>query len=248
MSFKDLPPEKLQEMRAKGLATRLAKKAQAEADRVSLAVNSRELDEPQADRRGDVEEVIPAPEIVYGEIAESEPAAGLDANDPFSLFLISLDAETKELLSLDELRDIYAVQVAKALAEKKSAKKKAASELAAKAARMEAGLVPMATREAMETTRRNAELVRFTVELPPAGDRGEVADIGLRVDQKVFLHGHTYTLTRAQYDSFRDTLYRAGEHELTFKGQNRRQRQWLLGRALGSVDRHIPLNEDGSLA
>lgn len=242
MSFKDLPPEKLEEMRAKGLATRLAKKAKTKAE---------------ADRRGDLDEReiddagIDAPrpqEIVYGEIAETETLSEPDANDPFQLFLISLDAETKQQLSLDELRDIYAVQVAKALAEKKSQKKKAASELAANAARMEAGLVPMATREAMETTRRNNELVRFTVELPPAGDQGEVADIGLRIDQKVYLHGHTYTLTRAQYDTFREMLYRAGEHELTFKGQNRRQRQWLLGRALGSVDRHIPLNEDGSLA
>lgn len=233
MGFKDLTSEQRQAMAEKSAATRRAKKAQREAVAAQAA-----------------EEHFAAPEFVYGEILEPEPVteSALDPTDPFTLFLISLDAETKELLSLDELRDIYTAQVAKAMAEKKAAKKKAASDLASNAARMEAGLVPMATREAMETTRRNAELVRFTVELPPAGDQGEVSDIGLRIDQKVYLHGHTYTLTRAQYDTFREILYRAGEHELTFKGQTRRQRQWLLGRALGSVERHIPLNDDGSLA
>jgi len=236
MSFKDLTPEQRQAMAEKSAATRRAKKEQ----RLAEIHNA----DPY------YEEPNPPPEIVYGEIAEPELPAEpeVDESDPFSLFLFSLDAETKELLSIDELREIYAAQVAKAFAEKKAAKKKSASEQAMHAARMEAGLVPMATREAMETARRNAELVRFTVELPPAGDQGEVPDIGLRIDQKIYLHGHTYTLTRAQYDSFREMVYRAGEHELTFKGQNRRQRQWLLGRALGSVDRHIPLNEDGSLA
>ena len=255
MSFKDLTTEQRQAMAEKSAATRRAKKAQRTAHAAMQpavtpeAIVDRAIEMVKAGHKlgFDDEQQLPPPEIVYGEILEPGPATHPDhsptLNEPFQLFLFSLDAETKELLGIDELREIYAAQVAKAFAEKKASKKKSAADQAMHAARMEAGLVPMATREAMETARRNAELVRFTVELPPAGDQGEVPDIGLRIDQKVYLHGHTYTLPRAQYDSYREMIYRAGEHELTFKGQNRRQRQWLLGRALGSVDRHIPLNE-----
>ena len=159
--------------------------------------------------------------------------------DPFEMFLFSLDADTRELLSDEELRSIYADQIAKAYAEKKAQKKKAAIERALETARMEAGLIPAEAQEAAAVMRRNAEPVRMTVELPPTGDQGEIADIGLRIDQKVFLHGHTYTLSRAQADSFREIIYRASQHELEFRGQNLRQRRWLLGRALGTVNSHI---------
>lgn len=247
MSFKHLTPEQRKAAAEKSAATRRAKKAKREIE--NLAVVSREWDEPEIDEAA--EEYFPEPELIYGETPEAETDVvepQVDKNDPFELFLVSLDAATKEILNIDELREIYAAQVAKAFAEKKAAKKKAASEVALTAARIEAGLIPTAAREAMETARRNAELVRFTVELPPSGDQGQVPDIGLRIDQKVYLHGHTYTVTRAEYDSMRDNLYRAGEHELTFKGQNTRQRKWMLGRALGAVNRHISLNDDGSLA
>jgi hypothetical protein len=201
--------------------------------------------------RANEEEVLPQ-EIVYGDPPaperEGQPIDMDYTVDPFELFLISLGPETREMIGDDELKEIYAAQVAKAFAEKKAAKKKAASEVAAYAARMEAGLVPAATREAMEVAKANAKLERVTVEMPPAGDQGEVSDIGLRIDQKVYLHGHTYTLTHAQAASFREILYRTGEMELLFKGQNRRQRQWIMGRTIGSVDRHVPLDEDGSLA
>jgi len=235
VSFKDFTPEQRKAAGVKAAATRRANAALRSGSSRGAAGAGDE---------------IALPEIVYGEILADDPPAPSVEEDtgPYALFLLALDDETKRLLSDAELREIYAAQVAKAFAEKKAAKKKSATEQAAHAARMEAGLVPMAARAEMETAKRNAELVRWTCELPPVGDQGEVADIGLRIDQKIYLHGHTYTIPRAKLDSFREMIYRAGQHELTFKGQNTRQRQWLLGRALGTVDRHIPLNEDGSLA
>ena len=234
MSFRDFTPEQRKAMAAKSAETRRAKR-QAQLE--------------DAETIPEIEELTQPVEIIYGEIEETEPALAPQPEDasPFGLFLASLDAETREMLDNDELRVIYDAQVAKAYAEKKAAKKKMAGELAANAARMEAGLIPMATIQDMETAKRNAELVRFTVELPPAGDNGEVADIGLRIDQRVFLHGHTYTLPRAQADTFREMIYRAREMELTFKGQSRRMRQYMQG-SMDSNRWHVNLNPDGSLA
>lgn len=206
--------------------------------------------DPLDPRRG--EDASLPQQIVYGSTAfddkEPTPSGSPDSVDPFQLFLVTLPADARELLSEDELRVIYNEQLAKALAEKKAGLKKTAAESALHAARMEAGLVPAATAEAMQTARRNAEIVSAVIELPPAGEDGQVADIGIRIDQKVYLHGHRYEFTRGQWDSYREILYRAAQHELEFKGQNTRQRRYLLGRAMGSVNTHIALNPDGSLA
>jgi len=215
------------------------------------------LEKAQAKRRANLaakaEEVSLPQEIVYGStepaLDDLSPVVGDDGFvDPFQLFLLSLDADTRELLDEGELRAIYAEQLAKALAEKKTLKKKAAIETALHTARMEAGLVPAATAEAMQTAKRNAEIVTAMIELPPAGEDGQVADIGLRIDQKVYLHGHRYEFSRAQWDSYREILYRAAQHELEFKGQNTRQRRYLLGMAMGTVNSHIARNPDGGLA
>lgn len=229
MSFKDLTPEQRKMAAEKSAATRRAKR---EAKKIeNLAVVSREWGEPEANEV--LEEHFPEPE--------------LDINDPFDIFVRGLAASTKETLGLDELRAIYNANAAKAEAEKKAVAKKVAAEDALQVARMAAGLIPQSTQAEMETRRRNSELVRWTCELPPSGDQGEIPDEGVRIDGKLFRHGSVHTLSRAQYDSYREIIYRASEHELTFKGQNSRQRKWMLGRALGSVDQHIPLNDDGSL-
>jgi hypothetical protein len=163
------------------------------------------------------------------------PAAAID----FDFFLASLDAETKTLLSDDELRKIYETQLAAALDEKRAARRRQAMDIANHAARMASGLVPADTQEAMETLKRNSRIVRIPIELPPSGEHGELPDIGLRIDQRVFLHGRTYEVTEAQAASMREMMYRVGEMELLFKGQNARQRRWLMGRAVGSIEREI---------
>ncbi len=232
----NVTPEQRQAMNKKAAATRARKK------REKLAAQATDLDpyDPLA-------LTFPDPEIVVGDI-EAEvnvPVADEAPSTAFELFLHSLDLETRDLLSLAELREIFDIQVAAAKAEAKAAKKKAASETAKQAARMEAGLVPMATIEDIEWQRRMKEVFRFKIELPPAGAQGEVSDIGLRIDQKIFLDGYTYPMTRSEIESRRDIVYRAGQHELMFKGQSIRERQWIMGRATSP---HIPLNADGSLA
>ncbi len=147
--------------------------------------------------------------------------------DDFGRFLVSLDAETRELLNDDELRDIYEAQMAKAKAEKRAAAKKAVTDRALQHARVESGLMPAEAREAAEVRDRMAELVKFTVDLP------ELGDIGLRIDQHIFLHGFTYTVPRAQYDSFREIVWRNQQSELEFEGKGRGH--WLRRQARGSV-------------
>jgi hypothetical protein len=246
MSFKDWTPEQRREARAKAAATRSANataKAARKTDRgTPLAAIAEEI----------VGEEVGLAAGLYGSavehVGEEAPLSSVDPADPFQLFLVSIDAETRDLLGMEELGRIYAEQLAKALAEKRKTKRKAAEEAALNAARMEAGLVPAATVEAMAVAKRNAEIVTALIELPPAGEHGEIADIGLRIDGVVYLHGMRYQMTRAQWDSRREMLYRAAQHELEFQGQNMRRRRWMLGRAMGLGNVHIPLNPDGSPA
>ena len=182
---------------------------------------------PVIARGGEIEE----PELpLADEIEEPEEL------DDFGRFLLALDAETRELLNEDELRDIYDQQLAKAKAEKRAAAKKAVTERALQHARVESGLMPAEAIEAAKTRDRMAEQVRFTVDLP------ELGDFGLRIDQNIFLHGFTYTVTRAQYDSFREIVWRNQQAELEFEGRGRGH--WLRRQARGSVG----AREDGMAA
>ena len=79
-------------------------------------------------------------------------------------------------------------------------------------------------------------LSSFLVDLP------ELGDFGLRIDQNIFLHGFTYTVTRAQYDSFREIVWRNQQAELEFEGRGRGH--WLRRQARGSVG----AREDGMAA
>jgi hypothetical protein len=150
-------------------------------------------------------------------VAEPEPL------DDFGRFLLALDAETKELLTEDELRDIYEQQMAKAKAEKRAAAKKAAADRALSHARVESGLMPAEAIEAAKVRDRMNEMVRFTVDLP------ELGDTGLRIDQMIYLHGHTYTLPRAKYESYREIIWRNQQQELEFEGKGRGH--WLRRQA-----------------
>lgn len=171
-----------------------------------------------------------------------------EGNDAYALFLASIDEDTKELLGEDELRKIFADHERKAREEKRAKAREAVASKALHAARMKEGLVPAAAHDELLRLQRMNELVEAEINLPPADENGAAGDIGLRIDQKIFLNGWKYTLTRGQWDSYREMLYRNAEAELVFQGKSKRQRQWLLNPAAGSVARHIELNADGSLA
>lgn len=158
------------------------------------------------------------------------------APDAFMSFLARVDADTRDLLSEDELRTIFEEQQKRARDEKKALVKKRLVEQALHVAKVHEGLLPQSAKDEADRQRRMNELVTFQVELPPTGENGEIGDIGIRIDQRIYLHGWTYTVTRAEFDSLRDIMYRAGEAELMFEGKSRKYRAWMLSRGTDIVN------------
>ena len=194
------------------------------------------VDDPEDD--GEREEQFSPQTVAFGgSIAEREdepevPVAVLPET-PFERFMRLLDPETRELLDEDDLRAIFDEQQAKAHAEKKAAAKKAAAASALQHARIEAGIIAPASAADLEWERRMDEPVTFTVDLP------DIGDIGLRIDQKIYLHGVTYTVPRRMWDSMRSTMYQAQQAELLFEGKDKRH--WLRRRARGTVSGFIEM-------
>src|SRR5713226_7888047 len=95
-----------------------------------------------ARERRAAEEYSP-PEIVEGEFGQPEPEiAEPEELDDFGRIRMTLDAETLDLLGDDELRAIWADQLAKAKAEKRAATKKAVASRAKHHALVVEGLLP----------------------------------------------------------------------------------------------------------
>lgn len=158
---------------------------------------------------------------------------GSPADAGFQLFCLRLDPARRELVGEAELRRIYAEQSAKADAERRSAAKKEATEEALKAARMAMGLVPQDAVEALELARFNAAPMSMRIQLPPADENGNPADIGLRIDNKIYLDGRVANVTRAQFDSMREIVYRADQMEQEFLGVGKRRRAFYQAQRLG---------------
>lgn len=183
----------------------------------------------------EIEEVFEAPAVAtggeYAASTEPEVASAPQPMTPFDHFLASLDAETRDLFTEDELRETFEAQQKKAREERRMLAKKALTDKALISARIVEGVVPAETADMIRWRERMSEIVPITIDLP------EMGDIGLRVDQTIYLHGVTYHVTRAQAESMRSAMYQAQQNELLFEGKDRRH--WLRRRARGSVDGHI---------
>jgi len=226
------------------LAWTLPDEIEARQDGQDLVVAKRaETRRRNQEEREAAGETTPSVEYVYGEVdepggeaPEPEPLGGYEDRG-FQLFFASLDSETRELLTVAELREIYASQLKKKQEERRAEKRRAAVDQAAQAAMVAEGMIPADAQAAIEVMRRNSERMRLKIQLPPADEQGNVADIGLRIDHKVYLDGHTYELSRAQFDSYREILYRSAMHELEFLGMNRRRRSFFVNQRMGNDPR-----------
>jgi hypothetical protein len=186
----------------------------------------------------------------YGSAVELEEEAHplppvSDPADPYAMWLLTLDRETREMFTAEELRATFDEYWARAQAEKKTKKKKEIADLALSTARSQMGLLPAQTVESLRVARQNAKPVSMMVQMPPAQDDGGPADIGLRVNGQVIPNGKRHFCTYGEAASLREMLYRHGQAELLFKGSNMRYRAYLLGQALGSVNTQIDANERG---
>jgi hypothetical protein len=199
------------------------------------------IDRMQRQGRADPAPATTGPDdIISGRVAAPAPTIARSADVVgYEHFLARLTPGAREALGDAELRAIYAKHVADADEERKSLIRKQVMSQAAHAARSAAGLVSAESEEELRVLRHNSEIVTLQIDLPPTGDQGELPDIGLRVDGRVFLHGHSYQMTEAQAASMREQIHRLSDAELLFKGQNTRQRRWLMGRALGAVEKRV---------
>lgn len=155
--------------------------------------------------------------------AESDPAPiarvgkapAPASTEGFEEFLLTLDRETRELLSIPKLMAIYEAGIARAEEERVKLVEKRAMERALGNARERKGLVPAAQADQLARQRQLAEKVKFTPDLP------EIGDVGLRIDGQIILHGHEVTITRAQFESLREICWRNKQAELDFEGKSR---------------------------
>jgi hypothetical protein len=217
------------EERAEIARANMAKAREARAAKKIAALADPATAEPSiAVAEGGEPALMPALEI-DPETLEADPA--FEALDAFDRYLSGLDAETRELLGEDELRRIYAENEKKALEEKRTARRQVARERALQHAKIEAGLMPVTAIEHQKWLDRMNEKVSFVVDLP------EFSDVGLRIDGIIYLHGFRYTVTRAQYESFRDIIYRARQAELDFEGRGRSH--WLRKQATGTLGERL---------
>jgi|SRR5579859_7717306 len=227
MSFAHLTPEQRAEAQRKSAETRLRNKA------ARLAAQAAEPVQPTPP----VMPLIPMDEPAVSEYEEpvsehenllSEHEIPPPPQTPFEIFVSSLDAETRAILNAPgELEAIFAAQEKKAAEAKREKLRRAAVERANHHAQVNAGLLPA---EAIEHARLQQwlnEKVTYRVELP------EMSDVGLRIDGQIYFHGQSYTVTRAQYLTHRDIIYRNQQTELDFEG---RSRSHHLRRRAGALD------------
>lgn len=124
-----------------------------------------------------------------------------------------LTAEERELISDDDLLRIKARQDKKAADErKKDVLEKLEADMLHRA-RVEQGLLSAKTLRTAEERARLAQKVRVKIEMP-----GSVLQQiqGFRIDGRMYEAGREYEMTRAEYESLRETHYRVHVNEIRF--------------------------------
>lgn len=223
------------------------RRAALEKRAASTAVSASPPEDQALPLPDDVEDQSMPTGLGYGSGGEpdegfaSEPVA--DPTDPFQVWLLALDADTKALFTLSELKQEFLTYWEKARQEQKERKKKLARDLALSTARSHLGLLPKQTVDSLRVAQLNAKPVSMMIELPPAMDDGRPPDVGLRIDGKIIEHGRRWHGTYGEAASIREMLYRLGQHELLFKGVGTKYRSWMMNRALGNQT--IYINQNG---
>lgn len=150
----------------------------------------------------------------YDSLAEAPPT-------PYDLFLLSLDSETRGLLSDAELRAIFEASEKKALDEKRQRLQKQAADRALHQARAGAGLLPKEAIAEAAWRARMEEKVTFTPHLPESCYMEHFACPCLVVNGKAYPDGVEVTTTRGEYMSFREQVWRAQQAEMDLEGRSR---------------------------
>jgi hypothetical protein len=166
-------------------------------------------------------EVVPGIEAapIVWTVGQTEPEP--PSPSPYDLFLLSLDSETRGLLSDAELRAIFEAGEKKALDEKRQRLQKQAADRALHQARAGAGLLPKEAIAEAAWRARMEEKVTFTPHLPESCYMEHFACPCLVVNGKPYPDGVEVTTTRGEYMSFREQVWRAQQAEMDFEGRSR---------------------------
>lgn len=224
-------PEERTEAAEKARAAHAEKKAKADALRAARDAEDAEIAEQEA-----AQELPPPPVMAPVMAGEDYGMSAPELVDPpppnapppseataFDIYMASLSEETRELLSVEELRGDFDAAVKQTKDERRKELRKAAAAKALHHAKANAGLMPKEKLEQLAWQERMNQKVRFRVMLPflAGADSGRIGDEGLRIDGKMFQHGQEAEMTMGEYLSVREMIWRLGQHELDFKGEGR---------------------------
>ncbi|HEX8782788.1 MAG TPA: hypothetical protein VF764_05425, partial [Steroidobacteraceae bacterium] len=153
------------------LRARLAEKRRVRALRRREARGSSRNEPTVPPVDDDLEDVsIPTSQPAMTEMPDAPPPAKGDPTDPYNVWLMVLEPETREMFSELELRELFDEQRALAAAEKKARRKKEITALALSTARSDMGLLPAQRLEQMRVAQLNAKKVWMVPTMPPAQD------------------------------------------------------------------------------
>ena len=205
MSFADIPPEKRREMRAKAQETRNRKKAEKLAAAIPLS--------PEGEAKvAEIAAEIPPTLADLGLVAETEDDYRIDPD---------------EILTNEEIAAIRAEAKAKVAADRKKAKRKLVLDLAMVEARREAGEIPFDE----ERERELAEMTTIRINLPRhrLATGRELPPDPIILDQRMFMHGRTYQVTKAVAEYLMDRMARSWEHMAQVDGRTKTYYNEQLG-------------------
>ena len=199
------------EGRQKALATKARKKA----ERLAAAAKAGQS---------------PVDEVISKKIA-SEALAEF----PQTLADLGLAAEPEDDFRLDDILSNEEIEAIRAKAredvakERKKARARSFLDLATEEARREYGMVPAdeaRQRELEEMTEIRITLPRLRT--PPPNSR-DIPPDPIILDQRLFSHGRTYQVTRAQYEYIMDLQHKAWMHMAQVEGRSRTYYSDTLG-------------------
>ncbi len=230
-----LTPEHKEKMRLGRIATAERRKREREDARAILAARSESIAESikslqveEAVPMGPIvhEGAVPAVEIVEPDDVGPQLYGGVEKpeGDDFEMFLAEQDEDTRRLLTVVELRVIYETGIKRIEEEKKAAARKAVEARALRRARVNAGMLPAEAIEAQKRREWHSQKVKWTVNMPEAGNSGRVVDAGVRINGRLYVHGEEMTGTLDEYISYRSIEARAHENEQNFQGRGKLQK------------------------
>lgn len=214
LSFKDITPERRAEMVAKSVATRKAKREAQKAKEQKSILAQRVSGDPLLPESEEDEALLRGMPVVDPNPGYLDD--GVDQREERRRRLTAdLPSEVAALITDEQLEAIEKKAQERAKAARLKEALRDIEALADAEAKIAQGLIPA---DVLRSEQEKAEMNawgRVTVNLPPGG-----GSLGFRIDGRLFRHGETRRVTRAQYNSLLYMHYKAHLGEIKFSALN----------------------------